>query len=130
MNSNFKKEPFGYLMTVDLYNCKEGVCDNIALCYEFLEKIVDELGMKKQSPPFIFKSNGVLYPEKEGLSGWIPIIESGIQIHTLSLKRFISIDVYSCRKFEPKNIENFVSNYFNPEFIEKNFIERGTKYNK
>jgi S-adenosylmethionine decarboxylase len=122
-------EPFGYLMTLDLYRCKEGICDDIALCYKFLEDIVVKLNMMKQSPPFIFKSDNIQYPDKAGLSGWVPLIESGIQIHTLTPKNFISIDVYSCRKFETADITDFVRGYFAPENVEMNFIERGVKYN-
>jgi hypothetical protein len=50
-----KTEPFGYLMTLDLYGCKPGTCDDISLGYKFLEEIVEVLHMKKQSPPFNFK---------------------------------------------------------------------------
>lgn len=116
-------------MTLDLYRCKEGICDDIALCYKFLEDIVVKLNMMKQSPPFIFKSDNIQYPDKAGLSGWVPLIESGIQIHTLTPKNFISIDVYSCRKFETADITDFVRGYFAPENVEMNFIERGVKYN-
>jgi S-adenosylmethionine/arginine decarboxylase-like enzyme len=122
-------EPFGYLMTVDLYGCKKGVCDDIALCYRFLDELVDELKMKKQSPPFIFKSDDKIYPDKAGLSGWVPLIESGIQIHTLSVKNFISIDIYSCGKFQANYIESFVESYFSPKEVEINLIERGVRYN-
>lgn len=122
-------EPFGYLLTLDLYSCKEGVCDNVGLCYDFLEEIVEELRMKKQSPPFIFKSDNVTYPDKAGISGWVPLIESGIQIHTLSVKDFISIDVYSCRKFEIDSVTSFAQAYFSAEKVEKNFLVRGVEYN-
>lgn len=125
-----KKEPFGYLFTLDLYGCKEGVCDDISLCYGFLEDVVTKLQMTKQSPPFIFRSDAALYPDKAGLSGWIPLIESGIQIHTLIPKNFISIDVYSCKKFETDGIKEFVGRYFDPKEVEENFIERGVKYNE
>lgn len=123
-----KTEPFGYLMTFDLYECKKGVCDDISLCYHFLEEAVDVLQMKKQSPPFVFKSDKNKYPDKAGLSGWVPLIESGIQIHTLSVKNFITVDVYSCRKFETKNLKKFVRGYFHPKKMVTNFIERGVKY--
>lgn len=117
-------------MTMDLYDCKEGVCDDLGLCYKFLDEIVGRLGMKKQSPPFIFKSDENLYPDKAGLSGWVPLIESGVQMHTLSPKRFISIDVYSCREFEPSRIDKFIEDYFAPKHVEINFIERGVKYHE
>jgi S-adenosylmethionine/arginine decarboxylase-like enzyme len=124
-----EKIPFGHLLTFDLYGCKEGACDDLALCYKFLEDIVVQLQMSKQSPPFIFKSDETKYPDKAGLSGWVPLIESGIQIHTLSVKNFISIDVYSCGKFSTDHIKDFVQNYFGCKEVEMNYIERGVKYN-
>ena len=125
-----KIEPFGYLMTLDLYECKEGLCDDLHFCYQFLEDLVEKLKMTKQSPPFIFRSDCKKYPDKAGLSGWVPLIESGIQIHTLAPKNFISIDVYSCGKFSTDHISEFVKNYFDCEEVEMNYIERGLKYNK
>lgn len=125
-----KTQPFGYLLTLDLYNCRSGACDDITLCYNFLEDIVVKLCMTKQSPPFIFKSDDNLYPDKAGLSGWVPLIESGIQIHTLTPKNFISIDIYSCRDFSQIEISDYVQNYFEAESVEVNYIERGLKYNE
>ena len=128
--SNSSSDPFGYLLTLDLYGCKEGVCDDITLCYNFLEDIVDELKMTKQSPPYIFRSDGKKYPDKAGLSGWVPLIESGIQIHTLTPKNFLSVDVYSCGRFSTEGIKDFVQKYFGAKEVEMNFVERGVKYNE
>lgn len=122
------REPFGWLLTLDLYDCTKGACDNLDLCYQFLEDIVLELGVKKQSPPFIFRSDAKLYPDKAGLSGWVPLIESGIQIHTLSPKNFISIDIYSCRKFSQNGLKSFAMRYFGARDAELHFIKRGTMY--
>lgn len=124
-----KNPPFGYLMTLDLYGCKEGLCDDLHFCYRFLEDLVEKLKMTKQSPPFIFKSDGRKYPDKAGLSGWVPLIESGIQIHTLTPKNFISIDVYSCGKFSTECISEFVQEYFGCKEVEMNYLHRGVKYN-
>jgi len=120
--------PFGHLMTLDLYGCKEGVCDDLDLCYQFLEDLVFKLKMNKQSPPFIFRSDATKYPDKAGLSGWVPLIQSGIQIHTLVPKNFISIDIYSCGLFSAENIKEFVQRYFGCKEVEQNYIARGVKY--
>ena len=128
MSQGKEHAPFGYLMTLDLYGCEPGACDDLSLCYKFLEDIVVQLKMNKQSPPFIFKSDENKYPDKAGLSGWVPLIESGIQIHTLTPKNFISIDVYSCRKFSTEGISEFAKNYFGSREVEMNFIERGLRY--
>ena len=123
-----KPEPFGYLLTLDLYGCKPGTAGDLNLNYQFLNNLVDYLGMTKQSPPFIFVSPEE-YPDKAGLSGWVPLIESGIQIHTLTPKNFVSIDVYSCHKFSPIGVEEYVARIYEPQEIEKNFVLRGVKYN-
>ena len=91
---------FGYQLLLDLYGCKEGVCDDLSLCYQFLDEIVEELGMEKQAPPNIFRSDETRFPDKAGLSGWVPLIESSTVIHTLSPKNFMTIDIYCCKNFD------------------------------
>ena len=119
---------FGYELLVDLYNCKPGVCDDLAVCYNFLEEIVGFLGMEKQAPPCVFRSDGVRFPDKAGLSGWVPLIESSIVIHTLSPKDFITVDIYCCRSFDQKKAEEFCRRFFSPKKVDAQFIERGQKY--
>ena len=122
--------PFGFQLLLDLYQCKNGACDDLGLCYEFLEEIVKVLKVEPQSPPYIFRTDGKRFPDKAGLSGWIPLVESGIQIHTLTPKDFISIDIYSCRQFDIEPLKTFVLSYFSPKRMDEQFLERGLDYNK
>lgn len=121
------RKAFGYHLMLDCYRCAPDKLDCIDACYEFLERLVDEIGAEKQTQPYVFRT-----PEhfkgKEGLSGWVPIVESGISIHTLTGSRFISLDVYSCRQFNNDQIMAFTKQFFEPEEIESNFILRGKKY--
>ena len=119
---------FGYQLLLDLYDCKAGASDDLALCYDFLIAVVRRLKMEQQSPPFIFHSDGEKFPDKAGLSGWIPLIESGIQIHTLSPKHFISVDIYSCRQFDPDEVRPLVQEFFRPKRVDEQFLERGVDY--
>ena len=120
--------PFGYQLLLDLYDCKSGACDDLGLCYDFLEKIVGVLQVAPQSPPYIFRTDARQFPDKAGLSGWIPLVESGIQLHTLTVKNFISIDVYSCRQFELEPVIAFAKRYFSPRRVADQFVERGLDY--
>ena len=122
--------PFGFQLLLDLYECKPGACDDLTLCYGFLEEIVRVLKVEPQSPPFIFRTDGKRFPDKAGLSGWIPLVESGIQIHTLTPKDFISIDIYSCRQFDVEPLKTFVRSYFAPKRMDEQFLERGLDYNR
>lgn len=95
-----------------------------------MDEIVSYLGMEKQAPPNIFRSDGVRFPDKAGLSGWAPLIESSIVIHTLTPKNFISIDIYCCKEFDIQKAKEFVRRFFLPERLDEQFIFRGMDYYK
>ena len=124
------KQAFGYQLLLDLYGCRVGVCDDLNLCYQFLDEAVGHLGMEKQSPPNIFRSDATRFPDKAGLSGWVPLIESSIVIHTLSPKDFISIDIYCCRYFEVEKAKDICRRFFSPQRLDEQYIERGLDYYK
>ncbi len=129
MNSDLSKNtPFGFQLLLDLYNCKPGACDDLDLCYKFLDEIVGYLGMEKQAPPNIFRSDAVRFPDKAGLSGWAPLIESSIVIHTLTPKDFISVDIYCCKEFSIEKAKKFTRKFFAPERMDEQYIERGMDY--
>ncbi len=119
---------FGYELLLDCYECKPEVCGELEHCYSYLDKLVDFIGMKKQAPPSIFRTDRKSFPDKAGLSGWVPLAESSIVIHTLTKKSFISVDVYSCRKFAPEKVIEFTKRYFEPKMIGRQFILRGQRY--
>jgi S-adenosylmethionine/arginine decarboxylase-like enzyme len=125
-----KQKAFGYELLLDLYDCRPGVCDDLALCYKFLDEIVGFLGMEKQAPPNIFFTDAKRFPDKAGLSGWAPLVESSIVIHTLSVKNFISIDIYCCNEFDNDRAKSFVRKFFSPGRLETQFILRGADYYK
>ncbi len=125
-----KAQIFGWELLLDCYDCKDEVCGNLEHCYSYLDKLVYYIGMKQQEPPSVFRTNRKSFPDKTGLSGWVPLADSSIVIHTLSKKRFISIDVYSCKKFDPEKVVKFTKRYFTPKKIEKQFILRGKHYYK
>ena len=131
VEKNFKKsDVFGYQLLLDLYDCKEGVCEDLNLCYEFLDEAVDDLCMEKQAPPNIFRSDAIRFPDKAGLSGWVPLIESSIVIHTLTVKNFISIDIYCCKSFNIQRAKQICKRYFSPRKMDEQYIVRGLDYYK
>src|SRR5262245_12047335 len=117
--------PWGYQLIVDCFGCDFDVCCDLDNGYEFLDKICLHLKMTKQTQPYIFKTCETAFPGKPGYSGWVPIIESGIQIHTSANNRFISIDVYSCKQFDQTAVEEFVKGWVQPWYIEPLLLYRG-----
>lgn len=126
-------KPFGYSYFIDMYGCRAGVADDMELTYRFLEQLVDRIGMTRMAPPVVIhaprdKDGAEIYPEKAGVSGWVPLIESGIQIHSIEPTHFITLDVYSCKEFDPNIIKHFAHECFGFEGCEERFFERGTLY--
>ena len=119
---------FGYQLLLDLYDCKPGTCDDLDHCYKFLDDVVGYLGMEKQAPPYIFRSPEDKFPDKAGLSGWAPLIESSVVIHTLTVKNFISIDIYCCKEFDIEKAKEFSKKFFEPKRMDAKFLERGLDY--
>jgi len=120
--------PWGFQLVLDCFGCDEEVCCDLDRGYEFLDKITLHLGMTKQTQPYVFKTCETAFPGRPGFSGWIPIIESGIQIHTSANNRFISIDVYSCRRFDSADVVEYIKKWFEPKQIETQFFYRGVGY--
>jgi S-adenosylmethionine/arginine decarboxylase-like enzyme len=125
-------EPFGYSYCLDMYNCRSGAADDLELHYRFLERVVDKIGMTRMSQPFVIhgptQQGKELYPQKAGVSGWVPLIESGIQIHSIEPTHFITLDVYSCNKFDKNIILEYAKECFDFTDFEEHFFARGTKY--
>jgi S-adenosylmethionine/arginine decarboxylase-like enzyme len=143
---------FGKSYLLDMYNCKIGTCDDLELHYRFLEELVYRLGMTPMSQPLIIhapvsfanKTEYVIgdiwrttdeivrvekFPEKAGVSAWQPLIESGIQIHSLEPTHFSSLDVYTCGQLNPDVVREFAREKFGFISCEEHLIDRGINYN-
>jgi S-adenosylmethionine/arginine decarboxylase-like enzyme len=125
-------KPFGYSYFLDMYNTAEGTADDLELVYRFLERLVDEIGMTRMTPPIVIHGptdNGrEIYADKYGVSGWVGLIESGIQIHAIEAVHFISLDVYSCSSFKPETVLEFARKHFGFDKYEEHFLKRGLEY--
>jgi S-adenosylmethionine/arginine decarboxylase-like enzyme len=124
--------PFGYSYYLDMYNCRAGAADDLELHYRFLERVVDKIGMTRMSQPVVMhgptQQGKEIYPSKAGVSGWVPLIESGIQIHSMEPTHFITLDVYSCNKFDKNIILEYAKECFDFTDFEENFFARGIRY--
>jgi S-adenosylmethionine decarboxylase len=90
-----------------------------------------QLGMKRLSDPVVMEApdNGIKDPG--GWSGVVVIAESHISVHTFPARKFVSIDVYSCKNgIDQEFIKKYFVEIFNLEDVEENFVVRGTRYPK
>lgn len=84
--------------------------------------------MKRLIPPYVVRAPGNGKKDPGGYSGFVIIQESHISIHTFPARRFISIDVYSCKDFKVSPVISFFRRAFGIRKIEQNLVVRGKEY--
>lgn len=107
-------------LMLDCFGCKN--LNNFELVHSFLDELPGLIGMHKLAPPYIIKQNK---PNDQGVTGVVILEESHSSIHTFAQTGLITIDVYSCKDFDPKIVIGFVKEKFTPEKIDINFVQRG-----
>lgn len=122
---------FGEHLTIDGYGGSPGQLNDREIVYSCLHELPEILKMNKLSDPQVYFAPGNNSKDPGGWSGFVIVAESHISIHTFPLRRFVSIDVYSCKN---GMAVSFIENYFKEKFtlqeIETNFIKRGLNYPK
>ena len=69
------------------------------LVRSFLIDYPDSLGMTRITEPSVLEYNGPI-EEDAGVSGFVIIAESHISIHTFPHRRYVNIDIFSCKSFD------------------------------
>jgi S-adenosylmethionine decarboxylase len=118
-------QPYGMQLLLDGYGADPNKLGDVGLLYKTLNALPDEIGMTKIGFPQIvqFTTQPIA-----GISGFIFIVESHISVHTYSEQRFISVDVYSCKPFEPKTVVQLLKGVYAIKKVESQVIARGKSF--
>ncbi|HPN96801.1 MAG TPA: S-adenosylmethionine decarboxylase [Candidatus Moranbacteria bacterium] len=120
---------FGVHLTLDGYGGDPKKLNDGELVKKCLEELPDKLGMHKIFGPEVLECGAANPKDSGGFSGFVMIAESHISCHTFPFRKFVSIDVYTCKS---KMDKDFVVSYFKEAFgltdVETNFIKRGTRF--
>lgn len=120
---------FGEHLMLDGYGGSPEKLSDKDLVFSCLNDLPNRLGMHKLSEPVVFFAPGNAIKDPGGWSGFVVIEESHISIHTFPGRRFVSIDVYTCKSgMDTKFISDYFKKVFLLEDIEQNFVKRGTRY--
>ena len=120
---------FGLHLTMDGYGGSPEQLANLDAIYEFLEHCPDLIHMTKIMPPYVFKYHGKV-PEDWGVSGFVLIAESHISIHTFPERRYLSLDIFSCKDFDYQQAIDYVTDIFDLTRHEMNLLDRGLEFPK
>jgi len=95
--------------------------------YDLLDTLPGRINMTKIMPPIVTRYVGVT-PEDWGISGFVMIAESHISVHTFPEKGEVSIDVFSCKEYDPAQVcDEFIA-AFGLNDVETCVLRRGLEY--
>lgn len=128
MAKKSKNIPFGLHLTIDAYNCDPKTLNDQNLVYNILDTLPEKIGMKKLIKPYVLFAEANHKRDPGGWSGFIMIQESHISLHTFIKRRFITADIYSCKKFDTRIVLKYFKEIFKTKDMEYNVEKRGKRY--
>ena len=114
-------------LIVDGYGGNVGVMEDPDALFRFLDEYPDAIGMTKITVPQVYTYAG-RKPEDNGLSGFVLIAESHISVHTFPRRRYINIDVFSCKEFDASKALRELQATFSLETVRSWTLDRGLEY--
>ncbi len=83
-------------LIIDGYGSNAEILKDEGFIYRLLDQYPGEIGMTKISSPVVVRYTG----DDWGISGFVMIAESHINIHTFVERCYVNIDVFSCKDFD------------------------------
>lgn len=120
-------EFFGPHLMLDLAQCNQQALENLDLVFDVLNQLPAKMGMTKITQPYVFKYHGVV-PEDWGITGVVIIAESHISIHTFPEKRYVFIDMFSCKNFDVEKAKKYLIKIFGSKKPITHEVRRGTEF--
>jgi len=126
---NFEKLEYGFgqHLILDGYGANYEKLKDLDFIFNFLNKYPDDIEMTKIMPPYVFKYYAP-DPEDWGISGFVIIAESHISIHTFPEKRFLSVDIFSCKPFDVDKAIQDITEMFEIQKSEIRLLDRGLEF--
>ncbi|MBU4186270.1 MAG: S-adenosylmethionine decarboxylase, partial [Desulfobacteraceae bacterium] len=124
-----KKQTCGYgpHLMLDLNDCNPAILDDLEACFKLLNELPERIGMTKITQPYVFRYSAPV-PEDEGITGVAIIAESHISIHTYPRKRFVFVDLFSCKPFDVDGAKDHIVQFFQSKSPVFHVQERGAAF--
>lgn len=120
---------FGIHLTIDGYGGDVDLLNDMAVVHNVLNDLPERIRMHKIMPPYVVFAPPISEKDSGGYSGFVMIAESHISVHTFARKKYVSIDVYTCKnKLPVKFVVDYFKQAFKLEEVEVHTIRRGKKF--
>ncbi len=114
-------------LIIDGFGANRQMLESEELIYDLLNHYPSQIGMTKVAPPQVFRYVGSK-PEDWGVSGFVLIAESHISIHTFPERRYINIDIFSCKDFDSEQAIRELKDRFELAELKTYLLTRGLEY--
>jgi S-adenosylmethionine decarboxylase len=114
-------------ITVDGYGGSAEALADKRVIRAFLDSYPQRIGMTKIAQPYITEYEA-RNPDDAGVTGFVIIAESHISIHTFPHRRFVWVDIFSCKGFDAEPSLEFVRQTFDLQHMEVHTLQRGFEY--
>ena len=114
-------------LVIDGYGASPEKLTDTDLVYRFLDDYPCAIGMTKIVPPQVYTYHGKT-AEDWGVSGFVLIAESHISIHTFPDRRYVNIDIFSCKDFDAASSLEVVKRTFALPEVKVWTLDRGIDY--
>ena len=105
-----KRGVWGIASSIDIYECNPATIRDAGKIKEFVKQLCDLIGMKRFG-----ETQVVHFGEEERVAGFsmVQLIETSlISAHFANLTNTIYLDVFSCKPYDLKTVEEFARKFF------------------
>ena len=89
-----------------------------AVIKKYFDEATKALGLKMYDQPIVFSPKGEGREENQGYDAFVPLIDSGISLYVWTNAKFLSIMVYSCKKFDTDKTTDVTKGFFGIKELE------------
>jgi len=114
-------------LIIDGFGSNPKLLESEELIHQLLDDYPAQIGMTKVTSPYVFRYIGSK-PEDWGISGFVLIAESHISIHTFPERRYVNIDIFSCKDFDPGQAIKDVQARLQLTKLRSYLLNRGLEY--
>lgn len=114
---------WGYHLMLDIHGCDQARIQSRQHVSDFCEDLVKKIDMEAIGKPWI-EQTAMHLPDKAGFTMVQIIQTSSIVAHFIDESGDIYLDVFSCKKFDTKDVVKCVDEWFKPKVQRENFITR------
>lgn len=115
---------YGYHLVLDILVKDEKPLRDISFIEDLLLSTVREIGMQPIDGPHTIDYQ-TCSPIESGITSVIILAESHIATHAYPERKYVAIDIFSCKAYNDSKIIEHLSKYLNIAKYRKRFINRG-----